>query len=258
MAVRRGYLLAVVLVLAAAAVAGRKVVSLDMWLRLDADSDGLVTGDELQGFADGERRKGLWVDVENQWQHHGLGPDERLTFDQYERDVFNHENDPGHSDEMKRLLARTKQNDRRRFQVSDQNQDGGLDKDELMTFLWAEEFPHMHDTLALEFVEEMDRDGDNAVSYREFTVSKSGIKDGYGAKQVFKKFDKDADGNLSLEEMKQWVLSPVSERTKQKVEGVLRELDRNKDGKLSRAEINPKVIRKQLMDSDEPITHDEF
>ncbi|XP_019639807.1 PREDICTED: calumenin-A-like [Branchiostoma belcheri] len=252
------YMLVAVLLLTTSAVANRKaVISKEVWTRLDADGDGLVTREELTSFTVGERTRDMRVDMEKQWKSHGLSADEKLTFERYAKKVYPDEFSHAHS-------PRRKQQEQRRFHLCDVNQDGGLDKDEFMTFLWAEEFPRMHDIVILETMEDMDKDGDGVLSYLEFTDDEEGMEDGPEAKKTFHEYDADADGELSRAEVKLWVLGATFDAGKDdedSVNIVLTKLDTDRDGKLSWSEIeaDPEVIEEQLMyEEDNETLHDEF
>ncbi|XP_066275629.1 calumenin-A-like [Branchiostoma lanceolatum] len=211
----------------------------------------------MRSFTAGERTADLHRDSETQWKSYRLSPGETLTFEQYERKVY-HENKYGHS-------SRRKEQDSRRFHVCDENQDGGLDKDEFMTFLYSEEYPHMHDIVILETMEDMDKDGDGVLSYLEFTDEEEGMEEGRQAETTFKKLDKDGDGQLSRVEVKHWVLQPnleASQDDEDSVIIVMDKLDTDKDEKLSRSEVDadPQLIEDQLMyeEDDDDYAHDEF
>eukprot|EP00058_Branchiostoma_floridae_P005546 XP_002591034.1 hypothetical protein BRAFLDRAFT_69413 [Branchiostoma floridae] len=158
------YLLAAVLVFATSLEAGHKATSDEVWSRMDADGDGLATRDELKSFTVGERVRDLRKDTEKQWKYYGLGPGEKLTFERYAKKTYPKEDKFGHS-------SKTKEQERRRFHVSDANNDGALDKDEFMAFEYAEEYPHMHDIVMLETMEDMDKNGDGVLNFAEFTVA---------------------------------------------------------------------------------------
>ncbi|XP_035674746.1 calumenin-A-like [Branchiostoma floridae] len=223
---------------------------------MDADGDGLATRDELKSFTVGERVRDLRKDTEKQWKYYGLGPGEKLTFERYAKKTYPKEEKFGHS-------SKTKEQERRRFHVSDANNDGALDKEEFMAFEYAEEYPHMHDIVMLETMEDMDKNGDGVLNFAEFTDDEEGMEEGPEAEKTFKQFDKDGDGQLSRAEVKQWILGPSSEAAQEdedSVSIVLANMDKDKDGKLSREEIaaDSKMIEDQLMYEEEEYTHDEF
>ena len=58
--------------------------------------------------------------------------------------------------------------DDRRWKKADKDSDGQLNKIEFQSFLHPEDYPHMVDIVVLETLEDMDTDGDGAISEQEY------------------------------------------------------------------------------------------
>ena len=58
--------------------------------------------------------------------------------------------------------------DERRWKKADRDSDGQLNKMEFQSFLHPEDYPHMVDIVVLETLEDMDTDGDGAISEQEY------------------------------------------------------------------------------------------
>ncbi|KAI8513001.1 hypothetical protein Bbelb_096400 [Branchiostoma belcheri] len=263
MKLQQVYLAAVVLAVMAVTLADEEAKK-KLWERLDhldIDHDGVVTQEELKNFAFRERNRDLWEDADEQWDSMEVPEGEKLTFQQLKEKFYTDE-----FPEDEGPFGRTVQQDHTRFNASDQNQDGALDKEEFLAFLWAEEYPHMHDLITLETIEDLDRNGDGAVSYNEYRGEDEGTRDGgdFQEDPEFQEFDKDADGKLSHAEVKEWVLGPTLDMIKEdeeKVKDILSKLDKDEDGKLTRSEIeaDPEVIDTlRYDDDDDGFIHDEF
>ncbi|CAH1256222.1 CALU [Branchiostoma lanceolatum] len=262
MDLQQAYLAAVVLAALALTLADKEAKKL--WERLehlDPNHDGVVTEQELKDFAFWERMKDLREDAEEQWTSLQVAPGDKLTFDWYKQKSYtdDYEDDLG-------PYGRTVQQDHTRFNASDQNKDGALDKEEFLAFLWAEEYPHMHDLITLETIEDLDMNGDGALNYNEYRGEGDGgdFMEDFEGDMEFKEFDKDEDGQLSHAEVKEWILGPtldIIKEDEEKVATVLSKLDKDEDGKLTRSEIeaDPEVIETLRYDEDDDaFLHDEF
>ncbi|XP_078582310.1 calumenin-B-like [Branchiostoma floridae x Branchiostoma japonicum] len=253
------YLAAVVLAALALTLADEEAKKLwDRLDHLDPNHDGVVTQEELKNFAFWERTKDLREDAAEQWDTLEVPPGEKLTFGHYKEksygEDFSMEDDLG-------PYGRTVQQDHARFNASDQNKDGALDKEEFLAFLWAEEYPHMHDIITLETMEDLDKNGDGAISFTEFAGDDEGVMEDSVDHMEFKESDKNQDGQLNHAEVKEWLLGPTLKEDDERVATVLSKLDKDEDGKLTRSEIeaDPEVIETLMYEEDGgEYLHDEF
>jgi len=242
-------------------------------VKIDKDKNGLVTETELQEWIKFTQRRYIFEDVERQWQSHELNHDSLLSWDEYLNVTYGFlsnddmaGNDGGF--DYKEMIAR----DKTRFTAADGDKDNKLTQSEFADFLHPEETKHMQHIVIQETLNDIDKDKDGFVSLDEYIADMYHPEAGTGdeipewvtnEKEQFKEYrDKDKDGKLNLEEVKDWIIPPDYDHTDAETKHLIFEADANKDGLLSKEEIIDKYdvfVGSQATDFGEAlIRHDEF
>ncbi|XP_054153759.1 calumenin-like [Oppia nitens] len=217
--------------------------------KIDKNSDGLVTTDELKEWIHYTQNKYIIDDVDRQWKSH-TGDDDSMTqllWIDYKNRTFGFledmtVNSVSDVNTYKEMLKR----DERRWKLADRNQDNSLSKSEFLDFLHPEEAQHMRDVVVDETLEDIDKDGDGRISVDEYITdmyapdaSADQVPDWViREKQQFKDIrDKNKDGFMDRDEIREWVLPPDYDHSEAEAKHLIAESDTNKDGKLTKDEI---------------------
>lgn len=245
-------------------------------VKIDKDKNGLVTEAELQDWIKFTQRRYIYEDVERQWQSHERNHDSLLSWDEYlnvtygflsGEDMKSDDDDNGGFD-YKEMIAR----DKIRFTAADGDKDDKLTQSEFADFLHPEETKHMQHIVIQETLNDIDKDKDGYVSLEEYIADMYHPEAGtaeelpewvVNEKEQFKEYrDKDKDGKLNAEEVKDWIIPPDYDHTDAETKHLIFEADVDKDGKLSKEEILEKYdvfVGSQATDFGEAlIRHDEF
>lgn len=172
-----------------------------------------------------------------------------------------------HTRSYKSMLTR----DRRRWSVADRDGDDFLTKAEFTEFLHPEEYPRMRDIVVAETLEDIDKNNDGKLSVDEY------IGDMYrggedeveepqwvrNERETFAQYrDKDGDGFMSYEEVKNWVIPPDFDHAEAEARHLINEADTDSDEKLTKEEVLAKYdlfVGSQATDFGDALTrHDEF
>ncbi|XP_057332859.1 calumenin [Microplitis mediator] len=245
--------------------------------KIDKNSDGYVTQEELKDWIRYTQQRYIRDDVERQWQSYITDDSEdKIPWETYKKMVYGfmeekdydpkvHDGDDNYSYAV--MLKR----DRRRWSVADQDGDDALTKEEFTGFLHPEERDHMKDVIVLETLEDIDKDGDGKISLIEY------IGDLYrpdeneeeepdwvkNERQQFSLFrDKNQDGFMDNEEVKNWIIPEDFDHAEAEARHLIYEADSDHDEKLTKEEILEKYdtfVGSQATDFGEALArHDEF
>lgn len=241
--------------------------------KIDRDSDGFVTLDELKDWIDYSQKKYINDDVTRQWQANNPENLEKLPWENYRTMVYGFmdnmdqaelEEDDGtsYSDMLNR--------DKRRWDTADLDKDGSLSFDEYKFFLHPEEADHMRMMVVQETMEDIDIDKDGKISLEEY-IGDMFLEDEdseepawvSNEKEQFSSFrDKDGDGYMNEEEVKAWIIPPDYDHSSAEAKHLVYEADSDQDEKLTKNEILNKYdlfVGSQATDFGEALTrHDEF
>uniref|UniRef100_A0A914PZS2 Reticulocalbin-3 n=1 Tax=Panagrolaimus davidi TaxID=227884 RepID=A0A914PZS2_9BILA len=120
------------------------------------------------------------------------------------------------SPEYSKMITR----DERRWKVADYDSNGMLDRTEYGCFMHPEDCDHMRDIVVQETVEDIDKDKDGFVSLEEYIGDmyrpedypelNGKEPDWVGSeREMFQEHrDKDSDGKLNKDEMRDWIMPP--------------------------------------------------
>ncbi|XP_052065479.1 calumenin-like isoform X2 [Mytilus californianus] len=236
--------------------------------KIDKNKDGDVTEEELKEWIQYVQKRYITTDTDRMWKDHDIQGD-TLVWEAYKKRTYGFEDD--HNDEnspnfsYKDMINR----DERRWKAADKNKDGKLDKTEFSDFLHPEEAGHMRDIVVQETMEDIDKDKDGFISLEEYIGDMWPNQDGEepewvkSEREQFNTYrDKNSDGKMDHEEVKDWIIPPDYDHTDAEAKHLIYESDTNKDGKLSKEEIiehYDTFVGSQATDFGEALTrHDEF
>jgi len=240
--------------------------------KMDKNTDGLVTEEELTIWIHYVQTKYIYDDTERQWEENDINKDGKITWDEYKEHTYgfltaeelDKEEEDGFS--YQQMLTR----DERRFKQADQNNKGYLNKDDLTAFLHPEEYDHMKEMVIIETIEDIDKDKDGKISLAEY-IGDMWLEEEDGEepewveeeRKQFNEFrDKDKSGYLENEEVRNWILPSEYDHAEGEARHLIESADSNKDGVLSKDEIlehHDVFVGSQATDwGDAIVRHDEF
>ncbi|RZB89888.1 calumenin [Asbolus verrucosus] len=242
--------------------------------KIDNNNDGFISREELKDWIRYTQKRYIAEDVERQWKQHNPENEETISWNRYQKLVYGFLDsmDPAEAEKdnegfsYKQMLKR----DRRRWSVADSNGDDALTKEEFTHFLHPEESEHMKDIVVQETMEDIDKDDDGKISLKEY------IGDMYrgdeneeepdwvnSEREQFNTYrDKDGDGFMDTEEVKNWILPPDFDHAEAEARHLIYEADSDADEQLTKDEILNKYdlfVGSQATDFGEALArHDEF
>ncbi|KRT81335.1 HLH domain-containing protein [Oryctes borbonicus] len=242
--------------------------------KIDFNKDGFVNQEELKDWIRYTQKRYIMEDVDRQWKQHNPENKDKVVWEDYRKLVYGFLDsmDPKEADKddegfsYKAMLKR----DRRRWSVADSDGDDALTKEEFAAFLHPEETGHMRDVVVLETMEDIDKDKDGKISINEY------IGDMYrgeeneeepewvkSEREQFSKYrDTNADGYMTEEEVKNWIMPPDFDHAEAEARHLIYETDSDADQQLTKEEILNKYdlfVGSQATDFGEALArHDEF
>uniref|UniRef100_A0A669QKE7 Reticulocalbin-3 n=1 Tax=Phasianus colchicus TaxID=9054 RepID=A0A669QKE7_PHACC len=130
---------------------------------IDADGDAAVTEAELQAWIERTRRRSREESLKRGLQRYDTNGDGAVGWDEYRDEAYGPPGEGGNG-----TYARMAARDERRFRAADRDGDMAATAAELGAFLHPEDFEHMQDVVAMETIEDMDKDGDGFIQLEEY------------------------------------------------------------------------------------------
>lgn len=219
--------------------------------RMDTDASDDVSKQELIDWISKSFRQLDQSEARKQFKRQDKDNSNTVTFPEVLQEVYGytpeevaqHENDK--TDEMKNFIQMTK-DDKKKFDLADQNKDGSLDFEEYKAYHNPHNFDHMAPIEIEKTMREYDTNKDGKVSFEEYQqkddkdeINKDHAEeDEKEMRKQFDSYDKNKDGFLDLAEVKGWVIPAMDELANEEATHLLTEADKDKDGKLSWHEIH--------------------
>lgn len=206
--------------------------------RLDEDQNGFVSKGELSRWVVNSFQSISKQDALDQLKEEDENQDGSISWSEHYKNNFNLGAEQT-LDEKEMIYE-----DRELFNAADLNHDGLLDSSEFPLFTSPEDFPPMFDTLYRLTMRRRDINGDGVLSFDEYIVNEKGVmpdrtSEGYLIdKEKFENdLDRNKDGLLSKEETISWIVPNATEIANEEAEHLIDACDDNKDGQLSIDEI---------------------
>jgi len=242
--------------------------------KIDSDGNGKVSESELEDWIIFTQQRYIREDTDKQFALHDKDKNGEVTWEEYKQVTYGFledeqiEADGGEEDgfSYRQMMVR----DERRWQTADTDKNGNCDEEEFRAFLHPEEFEHMKDIVIQETLDDIDKDKDGFVSVDEYIGDMFNPANGEEEpewveteKRQFREYrDKNGDGKLGLDEVKDWILPDDYNHASAEAKHLIYESDDDKDGDLSVDEIlthHEKFVGSQATDWGEALNrHDEF
>ncbi|XP_049835861.1 calumenin [Schistocerca gregaria] len=242
--------------------------------KIDKDKDGFISQEELKEWIQFTQRRYIVDDVERQWKTHNPDNKDKITWEEYKKMVYGFMDDMDPSELEKEGEGFSYQNmlrrDQRRWDVADVDGDRALTKEEFTGFLHPEETGHMRDIVVVETMEDIDKDKDGKISLSEYIGDMYRGSEGEeepewvkNEREQFSQYrDKDGDGFMDKEEVKNWIIPPDFDHAEAEARHLIYESDSDADQKLTKEEVLNKYdlfVGSQATDFGEALArHDEF
>ncbi|XP_033217446.1 calumenin isoform X2 [Belonocnema kinseyi] len=243
--------------------------------KIDKDRNGFVNQEELKDWIKYTQQRYIQDDIERHWKSHNPEEKENLPWKEYKSLVYGFMEEKDHeadkTDNEGFSYAVMLKRDRKRWSVADQDGDDALTKEEFAAFLHPEEQEHMRDVVVLETIEDIDKDGDGKISLIEYIgdMYTSGGEEEEepewvkNEKEQFSSYrDKNGDGFLDNEEVKNWIIPPDFDHAEAEARHLIYEADTDADQKLTKDEILEKYdifVGSQATDFGQALArHEEF
>ncbi|KAJ8674995.1 hypothetical protein QAD02_010781 [Eretmocerus hayati] len=240
--------------------------------KIDKDTNGFVTQEELKDWIKYTQQRYLRDDVERQWKSHNTKDKDKITWNEYKEMIYGFLDDSEDlkAEDERYSYASMQKRDRRRWSVADKDGDDALTKEEFGAFLHPEEIEYMKDIVVIETVEDIDKDRDGKISLDEYIGDLYKGDDGEEVPEWVKNEqeqfsshrDKDGDGFMDNDEVKNWILPANFDHAEAEARHLIYEADSDADQKLTKEEILDKYdifVGSQATDFGEALTrHDEF
>lgn len=237
--------------------------------KIDENSDGFVSEEELKVWIKKAQQKYVFDNVEHQWKDFDMNNDGLISWEEYKNVTYgSYLEDPQEDSEYD--YAHMMQRDERRFKMADLNGDMIADRDEFAAFLHPENIDRMKNVVVQETIEDVDKNGDGLIDMDEYIGDMWKPEDGeempewlLTEQQQFSEYrDKNKDGKMDRDETLDWVIPSDYDHAEAEAKHLMHECDADKDGKLTKQEILDKsglFVGSQATNYGEALMrHDEF
>lgn len=216
--------------------------------RIDGDADGYISTAELKAWIKRVQKRYVYENVAKVWTDYDLNKDNKISWDEYKQATYGYYlSNPEEFEEatdqfsFKKMLPR----DERRFKTADLDGDLAADREEFTSFLHPEEFERMRDTVVLETLEDIDKNGDGHVDEDEYIADMFAHEDGgpepdwiKTEREQFSDFrDLNKDGKMDLDEIRHWIMPQDYDHAQAEARHLVYESDQDKDQMLTKEEI---------------------
>lgn len=211
--------------------------------RMDSDGNGKIDKNELTNWIVNSFKKLDREDAASKMDEHDENDDKKVTWAEYLHKAYGYKEDElkefekDNSPDMQNFIKMLEE-DKKKFNLADQNHDGALDLDEYTYFT----HPHNYDIMAPVEIEktmkDYDKNNDGFVDDKEFMgEDKMDPETAKAEAEHFKQYDKNNDGKLDKDEVKAWTMPKFEDSAATEADHLIRESDKDKDGVLTKDEI---------------------
>lgn len=217
--------------------------------RLDENEDKMISTDEIYDWIKKQLLVYIMEDAKQLHEGNDVNKDGFISWKEFVATTYglgfvdNEQKAPKDGDfDYRQLILR----DYNKFLTADTNGDQFLSVDEMGAFVHPEEFHHTRHLAVEESMADLDRNKDGKVSLEEY-ISDILADEEEGANEpewveherraFLEKRDKDKDGHLDLEEMKDWLAPEQGSPAQKEAEHLMKEADEDKNGLLSFKEV---------------------
>lgn len=217
--------------------------------KMDIDGDENIGISELSTWIHYVEQARLHKEVYEQFPLFDTDRDQFISMEEYNQRTYDFIHDEEYKDSLTQEdidhVEASNKRDIRRFLEADGNSDGQLDIVEFSAFLHPHSHDHMQDVLLMETFEEMDSNLDGKVDFPEYLAHISGYAERAAESEefmesemgYFNELDLNSDGGLNQTEVKEWIRPEGSNPIDAEVQHMMRKMDLDEDGRLSRTEI---------------------
>jgi len=207
-------------------------------------ADGFVTEEELKKWIQYTQNRYIREDSEKQMKENDQDKDGSVTWEEYKKTTYGFlDDDENEHEHYAEMLDR----DEHRFKLADKEKDNKLSLDEFGAFLHPESHDHMKGIVVNETLQDIDKDRDGYISLEEYLGDLWPEEDRAKGeepdwvkteREQFTEYrDKNKDGKMDPEEVKDWILPPDYDHVSSEAKHLLSESDTNGDGKISKEEM---------------------
>ncbi|XP_060532016.1 calumenin [Cylas formicarius] len=240
--------------------------------KIDNNNDGFISREELKDWIRYTQKRYISEDVDRQWKQQNPDDNPTVSWENYQKLVYgflDDIHDVTERDETLSYQAMLKR-DRRRWHGADLNGDDELTKEEFAAFLHPEEVDYMRNIVVEETMGDIDKDNDGKISLNEYIgdmyhSEESELEPDWvkSEREQFNTYrDKDGDGYMDEEEVKNWILPEDFDHADAEARHLIYEADSDADEQLTKEEVLEKYdlfVGSQATDFGEALTrHDEF
>jgi len=215
--------------------------------KVDKDHDGGVTEEELKDWIHFTQNRYILKDVEKQMKQTDLNTDGEIDWEEYKKATYGFMDDESTKAEDKEQFSNMLSRDERRFKKADSDGSGKMTIQEYAAFLHPENHNEMKTLVVEETLEDIDKNKDGFISLEEYigdlypeSEREKGEEPEWvtNEKKQFKEFrDKNGDGKMDKEEVKDWILPEDYDHIASEAKHLLMESDIDKDHKLTKQEM---------------------
>lgn len=211
--------------------------------RMDSDGNGKIDKNELTNWIVNSFKKLDREDAASKMEEHDENDDKKVTWGEYLHKAYGYkeeelkEFEKDKSPDMISFMQMLEE-DKRKFNLADQNHDGALDLDEYTYF----SHPHNYDVMAPveidKTMKDYDKNKDGFIDEKEFMgEDKMDPETSKAESEHFKQYDKNGDGKLDKDEVKGWTMPKFDDSAATEADHLIKESDKDKDGVLTKDEI---------------------
>lgn len=210
---------------------------------MDLNGDQFIDRHELKAWILRSFKKLSEEEAEDRFEDLDENNDEKLSWAEYIKDVYNIESEDG----IKRNMlddteeAKLMDDDKQMFNAADTDKDGFLSQDEHAKFHSPEEHPEMLPIILTQTLRDKDLNNDGRIDFKEFIGDQGKQHDKewlITEKDKFDKdFDKDGDGYLNHNEILSWIVPSNDEVATEEVDHLFAASDDDHDDRLAYHEI---------------------